>query len=173
MDCRAARRRLNDPDDEVRTHAAGCPACAVRLQADGRVEALLASTPAPPVPADLLARVLAAVAWRRAQDARWVRSRAPLLVAAAAAVVLALGPLGGWVGPSGWQAGLESSLDELHAGPVAGAGAAWSALAAWAADGAGALLAALPSPPLLLLLVLGPALLVANRSLARVAPEVA
>lgn len=154
--CRAVEALLADPwldladsvPDPVAEHLRGCAACRAARGGYARLDALLAAEPAPPAPADLVGSVLARVARRRAHDQVWARQQALVLVAAAVAVAagLALTPADA---PGGAAAGefVRAGLAAL-ATLTAGLGAL--------GDAAGGLL---PSPSLLLLAALAPALL--------------
>ena len=133
-------------------HVLDCPSCQALRLSFARVDALLLAEPAPPAPPELTARVLQAVAVRRAQDVAWARRQALLLVAAAA-LVAGLGLSTGWAPidaiTSSARLELNGVLRELTA-----------ILDSLLARGERAL--ALPSPPLVVLLLLAPALLVLN-----------
>lgn len=154
--CRAVEPLLADPwldlpdlvPDPVADHLRGCAACQAARTGYARLDALLAGEPAPPAPADLAGSVLAQVARRRAHDQVWARQQALVLVAAAVAVAAGLA-LAADGAPGGAAAGevVRAGLGAL-ATLTAGLGAL--------GDAAGGLV---PSPPLLLLAALAPALL--------------
>lgn len=176
MDCRALDRLLLDlpPDPlggapelpaDAERHLAGCEACRARQAAQARLDRLLLGEPAPPAPLDLMAQVLEAVARRRARDLAWARRQVLVLVAAAALLVVALGlALGGGTAPD-LDLVAEAARADLEAGAAAVALAVEGALdAAWApierAPG-------LPSPPVVLLVVLAPALVLLDSIVCR------
>jgi hypothetical protein len=78
---------------ELRVHLEGCERCARRLRALHRVDALLAQTPLPAVPAQLAEGIASRLAPRRAAPGlrrRWPWVGAALAAASAAALYLAL-----------------------------------------------------------------------------------
>jgi hypothetical protein len=99
MTCRVCEELINayldgGPADELEAHARACPECAARRAEADRLLAALAALPPVEPPSDLAARVTATALTdlRRQRRDRLRRWAAPLALAAAAAVLLAIIP---------------------------------------------------------------------------------
>lgn len=168
LDPQAAAAALDLPalPAVAQEHLATCAACRDLVASYARLDRLMVTEPTPPAPPDLVAQVLQAVALRRARDLAWARRQALVLVAAAALVVVGLGLALEGQG-AGWsdaatlagraRADLQAGLDALVAALDAVLARGWSA---------GERLA-LPSPPVVLLVALAPALLLLDSLLCR------
>lgn len=153
--------------DELAGHAAACPTCQGVLAGFARLDALLASEPALAAPPDLVARIGAELAVRRARErARAIRQLAGLVAAAVVVVAAGFGLLE-LVGPlapelPAWRPEL-SPVGSFVERPES----AWSTLLAGLSGGLASAGGALPSFPVLVPALLAPLLLLANRALAR------
>lgn len=156
MSCQDIRSLLQDPHAALppsgAAHVRDCLSCQGLRASFARVDALLASEPAPAAPPALTALILAAVAERRARDLAWAR-RQVLLLVAAAALVAGLGLSLGWAPVDALTASARLEVDALLAEVS-------RTIDGLLARGEQAALGALPSPPLLVIALLAPALLV-------------
>ncbi len=177
MNCRALEDLLLDlPPDAAagdalpaaaEQHLSSCEPCRALRASYARLDHLLATEPAPPAPLDLMTQVLEAIALRRARDLAWARRQVLVLIAAAAVLVAGLGvALGGWsdllTTTARARADLDAGLDALGAALDAALAGGWAAGERLVSAPGG-----LPSPPLVLLVALAPALVLLDSIVCR------
>lgn len=184
MDCRALHDLLLDlPLDPAtlelpslpaaaEVHLGACEPCRTLRASYARLDQLLVTEPAPPAPPELVTQVLEAVAVRRARDLAWARRQVLVLVAAAALLVAGLGlALGGW---SDVVTSTARARADVEAGAAAlGASIDAALVGAWGAGERLVSAPGLPSPPVVLLLALAPALLLLDSIVCRGPGQVA
>jgi len=152
-------------------HVEGCAACSRAAAGFARLDALLASEPLPLAPQDFVVSVRRALASRQ-EEVRWLRRHLAALVAAAALLALAAGPF--LLGTEPMGSGLETfgSYESWTPRVAPLEGVVEEPTTLWRGLGLELeqAVAALPSAPLLVLLLAIPLVAGLNWALARPRP---
>jgi len=152
--------------EPAREHLRACSACAAVEQEFAALDALMAAEPVPTAPLDFASAVMQIViGWQQADALRFRMQVAGILAAAAVLALVAHGLVLPFI--EGQPAIVGDGTIPLYELVFASAQGLLDHLAGRLSDLLGTAVTLTPTPPMILLLVVGPALLLVNWSISR------